>query len=163
MHVSLLVVTRCHSLCGWAGVERFSLPGEVAAGTPFHRQADYCVADVKERPLTAYSPTVFLFWTSCGKEKKPLNRWLSGTSSQVARQTLVVVFVQCGQWGKNLRKSGKNRGGCVAAALTDKSVAVEHITAQIRLLPAEPHLDRPFSVSKCSSGLINCMINTRFD
>ena len=95
-------------------------------GRPFHRQADYCVADVKEKPLTAYSPTAFHFWTSCGKEekkRKDLKRWLSDTSSQVARQRLpeplVVVFVRCGQRGQK-----QNSGGCVTAASTDKSVVV---------------------------------------
>lgn len=47
-------------LCGSAGAERFSLLGTAPAGTPFCRQADHCVADVRERPLTA-SSTRFLF------------------------------------------------------------------------------------------------------
>ncbi|MEQ2193390.1 hypothetical protein XENOCAPTIV_021363 [Xenoophorus captivus] len=52
-----------------------------------HGQTDHCVADAKERPFVALDshniPLLKLLWET---KEKHLNRWLSNTSSPVARQ-----------------------------------------------------------------------------
>lgn len=99
-------------LCGWAGAERFSLPAARSAGTPLHRQAGYCVADVKERPFTAYSPTTFLLWTSCGKEK---SIWIGGCPTHPLKwhvkgfqRWLLALFSAGSEVKKEKKKSRKS-------------------------------------------------------
>lgn len=141
MHVSLPLVTLCYSLCGWAGAEGFPLPAAVSAGMPFHRRAGYCMADVRGRPSMAYSPTTFFFWTSCGKEKK--GNWIGGCPTHPPKwhfkgfQCWLLFLFGAGSEGKKVREIGKNLGGCVSPASTDKSVVVlqnnSDMTAQIRM------------------------------
>lgn len=107
-------------LCGWAGAVRFSLPENVTLPQTDRPLCGWRKGKALHSLFSHSIPLLNLLW----ERKKHLNRWLSDTSSQVARQRVAGCCL-CSVWAarKKVRVIRKNLGGCVSSALTDKNFA----------------------------------------